>query len=366
MNRIAMWGMSTGLVVAVACSSPADVTAPGAGSGTGGAGVGGGSTGAAGAGATGGSIGGQAGSGMMGSPGGSGQGPGPGPGGAGPGGAGPGGGGLGGTNPGGAGAGAAGPGGAGPGEGGSAGNGGAGPSTGGGGQGGVAGSATGGSGVGVGGGGPAPCSPELQTGCSGGASKCTVLQPGPMQPLTTGCVVPQPAPLGQAGAACTRKTDASGNPIVGDDSCDKALYCTAISSGTTSRFCRKFCSTNAACGGGEDCIPLAPPGVPDGTCLRTCTILDPSSCAKGTCGDLVADSKGDLVPLCRPVGNGQQGAACQQGGGSWDCAANLFCSPDINGSPPWTCRRFCDPTHPCGGGTSCYTFNMGGSSGVCL
>ena len=183
------------------------------------------------------------------------------------------------------------------------------------------------------------CNPETQSGCNGGASKCTVTLAGGGNQYEPTCVTPMANSVG-LGNKCTRM-----NGMAGYDDCAAGQFCTFLgtSEGDPSnptRFCRAFCADSGACGSGKTCVPIDGQTPPDALCVPVCQAFK-GGCGNGTCAATQTNVEGQGALTCRYLGGGLPGTDCNS---DTQCGKDQICADSQFGK---RCRSLCDGGHPC-------------------
>ncbi len=199
--------------------------------------------------------------------------------------------------------------------------------------------------------------PQAAQGCADPAHKCAALL-DPFGYYVEQCIALRGTAA--AGEGCTRPTNK-----VGDDTCDRGLFCTrwgVPAGGESERRCRPTCSRNDDCAAGEVCTRFW--GTHNiGTCMQGCDVFAPACAAGLKCTPALATDSPALEFYCDrpndPVAN--EGEACVN---TWDCKPGLGC--DMVGK---TCRPFCSTAHPCGNDAECRDYGyplIPADTGLCI
>lgn len=147
-----------------------------------------------------------------------------------------------------------------------------------------------------------------------------------------------------AGALCTAAGPAPGasaNGLQCHAYCSSDSDCAATAT-SGAQFCMKF---------GAGCVgdPICDGKVPGGVCAHRCTQFGADCDSATTCGMVTKDVDGTRVLVCRSIGGGTVGSACEF---QDDCGENTYCdvaSPGANS----TCLQLCDASgHACATGTA--------------
>ena len=183
------------------------------------------------------------------------------------------------------------------------------------------------------------CNPETQSGCNGGASKCTLTVPNGGNQYEPTCVTPMPTAVG-LGNKCIRM-----NGMAGYDNCAAGEFCTFLGTAEGDpnnpiRFCRAFCPDSGACGSGKTCVPVDNQSPPDALCIPVCSPFK-GQCGNGTCAGQETNVEGQGALVCRYVGNAFPGSSCNQ---DTDCGKDQICTDGGGGK---RCHALCDGGHPC-------------------
>ena len=212
-----------------------------------------------------------------------------------------------------------------------------------------------------------PCMPAVpkapadltKTGCDLSAQncgdpcnpKCTLYATNPKSTTIGSEFVACGEVLGDASLdeECTRPSS-----IIGDDTCARGYFCSAIGkpkTATSTRVCKKVCSQNSQCGADEFCVSITGAGkavAQAGICVATC---DPfgDACPSGNACDSQTDVTGTVNLACSlraPAGDAGAGSACKYDStGNDPCPYGTVCAGS-DGSA-LTCKTLCDESHPC-------------------
>jgi hypothetical protein len=153
------------------------------------------------------------------------------------------------------------------------------------------------------------------------------------------------------GARCVAQNGSVGadQPCVrmmggGGDDCAAGLQCTTRGSTQMMPLCRKLCTKDSDCAGGQQCALVSQAVTTAGVCIPSCE-PGTGSCTNGlACGTLTLAVGSTMTNqilffTCRAAGTSPLYGACNR---SADCVAESICDSTAG----W-CAPLCDDTHAC-------------------
>ena len=162
------------------------------------------------------------------------------------------------------------------------------------------------------------------------------------------------------------------------DDCQAGLVCSDFGPNNVA-LCRKICTADSQCPGGQRCMDVFGSGATWGWCEPTCT---PFSSAAGNCppNNECSSNADDIATtsteepgffLCRPKGSGLAYSSCNLDS---DCGPNLWCDGSDQNGP--ICTGICNAGHPCpqpagdggeaGFTATCAAFSDQSGAGYCV
>lgn len=194
------------------------------------------------------------------------------------------------------------------------------------------------------------CDPKLQD-CSDPCNpKCTFWSIDPTS-STSGRQFAACGP--EIGTAAIDEECSRPNNVLGEDTCAKGFFCSALgkpATSTSTRVCRPTCKATADCAAGEFCLGLTPTAEAvdqGGVCVPSC---DPfaTPCRAGESCRFALDvvNLGQLVCGAR-TGTTAVGAPCTLGVEEACVNGSMCASLASDAGTSGTCRAYCDDAHPC-------------------
>jgi|GEM_PF-6942254 len=157
------------------------------------------------------------------------------------------------------------------------------------------------------------------------------------------------------GQPCTRM-----NADPDHDDCGDTLYCTTLGTapGAGQRICQRFCATDAECAAHQRCGFFSTMQK-SGVCVpSTCSLFGSDCPAQTECTvatDWASEVKAQplsFLAFCDQPGTQASGTACTV---SEQCVAGDSCIAGTkNGAAVSNCEPFCDATHGCPSGATCF------------